>query len=416
MLSLAGVLLALHPAQTTIVLYSNDFETPNTPLSVNCGNSLDIRGINFLYGTPGFTYQQVFTVEGIVVDDPSNLYTDPSGIGGRYALGMLTNVQNDMLALTFDAMGRDFVNVGFHLSAIDVSGCGGPFGVNNPIMQVSLYDTPNGTFTFGAPGTLLAQGTATTTVAPAQYTFAWQYVTVGLDASAATVGPVTIVFDLLQSGYAAFDNLSIVASSTIGIVDRDTDGIADDQDNCPDVPNADQLDGDGDLAGDACDPDPNDPLICGDDDGDGDDDCALPPPADAGVIEDAAEPDAEIVDAEIPDAEPTDTGTVGMDAAEPPDAGDLDDAADMDVETAPDAGTPDSGTADSGTADSGTADSGVRDSGTADGRPDSGTEEEEEGCACSSTRAREGSLLWLVLLIGIRAAARRARSGSAPAP
>ena len=34
--------------------------------------------------------------------------------------------------------------------------------------------------------------------------------------------------------------------------DRDNDGVADDIDNCPDVPNADQSDSDGDGIGDAC--------------------------------------------------------------------------------------------------------------------------------------------------------------------
>src|SRR5690606_34971475 len=40
------------------------------------------------------------------------------------------------------------------------------------------------------------------------------------------------------------------------VLDQDRDGIANAGDNCPLVANPDQLDGDGDLEGDACDPCP----------------------------------------------------------------------------------------------------------------------------------------------------------------
>jgi hypothetical protein len=145
---IAAVAAASPASATSVLLYSNDFESPNVPLLVQCGKSLDQRGINFLYGEPGFTYNQEFTVEGITVDDPSNLYSDPQGNGGQYSIGMQTAQQNDRLAVTFDRQALPFINVGMDLSSIDVSGCGGPFGVAVPVMQVSLVDSPGGTFHF----------------------------------------------------------------------------------------------------------------------------------------------------------------------------------------------------------------------------------------------------------------------------
>jgi len=63
--------------------------------------------------------------------------------------------------------------------------------------------------------------------------------------------------------------------------DRDGDGVADDDDNCPDLPNADQADEDFDRAGDGCDPCPiSDDNTDGDGDGLGD--ACDPNPATAG--------------------------------------------------------------------------------------------------------------------------------------
>ena len=68
--------------------------------------------------------------------------------------------------------------------------------------------------------------------------------------------------------------------------DSDGDGICDDVDNCPFVPNPDQTDTDGDGQGDACDADddndgvpdaqdydPLNPFVCRDVDADTCDDC-----------------------------------------------------------------------------------------------------------------------------------------------
>ena len=234
----------------TRVLYGNDFEQQNLAAEINCGETLDWRGINQLYGDEHFSFEQTFSVEAVHIHNPADLYNDPSDDHGDYAIGMLSTREDDQLALTFDAEGATYLNLGLDLSSIDVKGCGGPFGVETPVLKISLLDTPSGEFSFDDSYPVLQEETVTGQQAPDEWTFAWTSHVVALDASAADNGRVTVLFDLVQSGYAVFDNLTITSSTEPGIVDQDLDGSADDTDSHP-----------------------TDRDRCGDHNGDGQDDC-----------------------------------------------------------------------------------------------------------------------------------------------
>jgi hypothetical protein len=60
--------------------------------------------------------------------------------------------------------------------------------------------------------------------------------------------------------------LALLIEEVSEVPDRDGDGILDADDNCPDDPNADQADLDGDGLGDACDPDGDGDGVLNDDD------------------------------------------------------------------------------------------------------------------------------------------------------
>lgn len=206
------------PSAETIVLYRNDFETPNQEVvaySPTC--AVDFTYVNTLHGTEEHLFNQEYTVETFVVDwtwNSSVPYSDPQGIAGSYALAMST-IQDDLLGLSLETSGKAFVNVAMDISSIDIVKCGTySVGIADPIFRVSLLDDPNRE----APlkGAALDFADMTGPVGPNQWTFLWTRNSVALDASKSTKGRVSVVFELIQSGYAALDNLVIQASDQTG--------------------------------------------------------------------------------------------------------------------------------------------------------------------------------------------------------
>lgn len=258
-------------AAQEITLYENDFEDPNQPISVSCGNSLDQTGVNSTYGKPGYGFFEQYSVETVVLHDPAGKYSDQGSQNGDYALGMLGVVQDDKLAFRFDLQGQQFLNVAMDVSSIDVDGCGGPFDVETPKFKLSLLDDSAGEFDWTK--NTLDEKTLEGEASSDRWRFHWSRGTVALDAGEATSGNVIVVIDLVSAGYAVFDNLKITASKLAALGDRDEDGVEDSIDNCPGSANPSQTNADEDAAGDACDPSPRNPTKCGDRSGDGEDDC-----------------------------------------------------------------------------------------------------------------------------------------------
>ena len=208
-------------AGQSVLLYENDFERPLSTPTTGCSPDLDQTSVNTLYrGTAtgtggGGEFAQEFTVETILLNGPNNQYSDSLGLGGDYAIGMLSTLQNDRLALTLNAQRLPFINLSLLLTPLNVPGCGGPFELDTAQLTVTVYDTPGGTFSFSSPGTQLDLDTLRGG-APASdpYATAWVKDSSSLDISVATDSFVTVVFDAVGSEYLVFDNVSISSSAT----------------------------------------------------------------------------------------------------------------------------------------------------------------------------------------------------------
>jgi hypothetical protein len=218
----AALVLMASPSRAAVVLYNQNFENPTG--FVNDAADVNIfRTVNQLYGNQpaGFTFAQDFTVETLLITGTQAFgtgYSDPSGKGGNYALGMLASVQNDLLGLSFDVGTFDFLNVSLDISSIDLSAWGGPFVFPNdnvPEFEFTLFDNPGGGTGLNGNGTILARMRATGTASP-RSVFDWTNVLLPMDASQSTNGKVTLRIDLLRGGYAAMDNFRIVASNVGG--------------------------------------------------------------------------------------------------------------------------------------------------------------------------------------------------------
>lgn len=213
----------------SVVLYRNDFVTPNTtPTNSACQQDFSDTPVNTLWegtgtGTFSGAFQQTNTIETISINGPANIYDDPAGNNGDHCLGMLNTHFGDKLALLIDREGLPFLNLAMDMSAINTI-CGGPFTLGTPHFLIEALDAPGGVFNINT--TTVLDSDTLVGVAPnaptgtGSFVFNWARVSGSLDVSASTDDQVAIRFTLLNTGltatapiYAAFDNIYIEAST-----------------------------------------------------------------------------------------------------------------------------------------------------------------------------------------------------------
>jgi hypothetical protein len=209
-------------AHADVTLFRQDFENPVN--FVNDGGDVNIfRSVNSLYGNqpPGFQFAQQFTVETLLIGgtaawvvpgNPTGGFKDPQGKAGRHVVSMLSNLQDDLLGLSFNVGAFKFLNLQLDISSIDLNVFGCPcFDGKAPTFKVSLFDNPSGSIGLGG-GLLLSSAQITGTIAANRWTFDWTNKAVGLSTAGNSNGNVTLRIDLLEGGYAALDNFLITAS------------------------------------------------------------------------------------------------------------------------------------------------------------------------------------------------------------
>jgi len=216
LLSIALSLLFIGSVQAeTRILFSENFNAPSGYTDFE-ELSWSYQSVNTLFGSE---FQNTFDVETLRIAGSAK-FGDPTGTGGAYALGMLDSAEADLLAAIFDVENFGFLNIELDISSIDLDCCGGPFNSagDAPTFRISLYDAPLGAFDVGSISSEALASETITGVASAAQTFEWTQHIVALDASSSTDGNVALVIDLIEGGYAAFDNVTVASSDVRGEV------------------------------------------------------------------------------------------------------------------------------------------------------------------------------------------------------
>jgi hypothetical protein len=224
-LSLA-ILLLIGQSQANVVLYNQNFENPVG--FVNDGGDVNIfKTVNQLYANqpPGFQFAQAFTVETLLLTGNQAFgtgYSDPQGIGGNHAIAMLSTLQNDLLSLSFNMQGFNFLNFRLNISSIEIDRFNGPANPAGsvPVFEITLFDNPTGVIDLSGNGRILDQVQITGASSSSRSVFNWTEHNFSLDGITSTNGNVTIRIDALDTlgiQYAALDNFRVIASNSSAV-------------------------------------------------------------------------------------------------------------------------------------------------------------------------------------------------------
>lgn len=221
--------ITVKASPSSLVLLDQDFEQAVN--FRNDGADINIkRHVNDVFdGASGsMKFAQHHTVEVLNITGskrgsgsaafPGKDYADPEGIGGNFVIAMLSHFQDDRLGLSFDIGELEFLNLNLNISAIDLTPgyFGGPLMAQGvaPKFRLTLWDNPDGHRR--TAGTHMLSEVVIEGQPSSANQFVWTEHVEVLSAAGATNGKVILEIDLLEGGYAAFDNLRIVASDTEG--------------------------------------------------------------------------------------------------------------------------------------------------------------------------------------------------------
>lgn len=234
---LLGIALNTY-AQFTV--YQNNFESPITTLTSNCGNGdYDARAMNLLYSGSGIHPNSAGLVFGNCANPGGGcnsaealmigqkVYRDLSGKSGNYSIGLqnTTNPIIDKIGFQFNPMLNSTVQIGFDLSHSTIVTCnnGSPLMISTPELKIQLFDSI-GFDTANLTGTRLLStafkvgntyGPSNVDTLNTKMNLSNFSVSLSTLFSGQVPSSVIVVFELVNGSYAAIDNVKITVNTYI---------------------------------------------------------------------------------------------------------------------------------------------------------------------------------------------------------